>query len=142
MDHLVQTLRGLTRTEAERVVASVIYQDFALSGKDLPAVLDAKRSLLGSAGSLETIAVDFTIEDVGGLANLKGWLKQRRGGFSKKAREFGLVPPRGILMLGVPGCGKSLCAKAVAADWEMPLLRLNSGSEIFASGNTVDARKL
>ncbi len=127
MDHLVQTLRGLTRTEAERVVASVIYQDFSLSGDDLPAVLDAKRSLLGSAGSLESIAVDFTIEDVGGFENLKAWLRQRRGGFSKKAREFGLVPPRGILMLGVPGCGKSLCAKAVAADWEMPLLRLDPG---------------
>mgnify|MGYP003390268781 CR=1 FL=1 len=127
MDHLVQTLRGLTRTEAERVVASVIYQDFSLSGEDLPAVLDAKRSLLGSAGSLESIAVDFTIEDVGGFENLKAWLKQRRGGFNKKAREFGLAPPRGILMLGVPGCGKSLCAKAVAADWEMPLLRLDPG---------------
>jgi AAA+ superfamily predicted ATPase len=127
MDHLVQTLRGLTRTEAERVIASVIYQDFKLNGDDLPAVLDAKRALLGSAGSLESIAVDFTIEDVGGFENLKAWLKQRRGGFSKKAREFGLVPPRGILILGVPGCGKSLCAKAVAADWQMPLLRLDPG---------------
>ena len=127
MDHLIQTLRGLTRTEAERVVASVIYQDFSLSGADLPAVLDAKRSLLGAAGSLESIAVDFTIEDVGGFENLKAWLRQRRGGFSKKAREYGLVPPRGVLMLGVPGCGKSLCAKAVAADWGMPLLRLDPG---------------
>ncbi|MBL4884392.1 MAG: AAA family ATPase, partial [Planctomycetaceae bacterium] len=55
------------------------------------------------------------------------WLKQRRGGFSRKAKENGLEPPRGVLMLGVPGCGKSLCAKVVSADWGMPLLRLDPG---------------
>lgn len=127
MDQLVQTLRGLTRSEAERIVASAIYQDFSLTAADLPHILEAKRALLGATGCLESIAADFSMEDIGGLDNLKAWLRQRRDGFSKKAREFGLPPPRGVLMLGVPGGGKSLCAKAVAADWKMPLLRLDPG---------------
>lgn len=127
MDQLVQTLRGLTRSEAERIVASAIYQDFSLTASDLPKILEAKRALLGASGCLESIAADFSMEDIGGLETLKAWLRQRRDGFSKKAREFGLPPPRGVLMLGVPGSGKSLCAKAVAADWKMPLLRLDPG---------------
>ncbi|HEY4263453.1 MAG TPA: AAA family ATPase, partial [Schlesneria sp.] len=127
MDQLVQTLRGLTRSEAERIVASAIYRDYTLKPEDLPLILEAKRALLGAAGCLESVAADFTMEDVGGLDNLKAWLKQRRDGFSKKARDFGLPTPRGILMLGIPGAGKSLCAKAVAADWRMPLLRLDPG---------------
>jgi AAA+ superfamily predicted ATPase len=127
MDQLVQTLRGLTITEAERVIASAIYDDYTLSADDLPGIVEAKRTLLGSAGCLETIAADVSPEDIGGLTNLKSWLKLRRNGFSRQAREYGLEPPRGMLMLGVQGCGKSLCAKIVAADWKMPLLRLDPG---------------
>ncbi|QDU37608.1 ATP-dependent zinc metalloprotease FtsH [Maioricimonas rarisocia] len=127
IEQLVQTLRGLTIPQAERVVASAIYDDYALTAEDLPHIIESKRTLLGSAGCLETIAADFSSGDIGGLGNLKSWLRQRRGGFSREAREYGLEPPRGVLMLGVPGCGKSLCAKVVAADWKMPLLRLDPG---------------
>lgn len=127
MEQLVQSLRGLSCAEAERVVASAIYDDHALTGDDLPRIVEAKRTLLGTTGCLETIAADFAPEDIGGLENLKQWLKQRRGGFTRQAQEFGLEPPRGVLMLGVPGCGKSLCAKVVASDWKMPLLRLDPG---------------
>jgi len=127
MEQLVHTLRGLTCAEAERVVAAAIYDDYCLDAADLPRIIEAKRTLLGSAGCLESIAVDFSVDDVGGLDNLKAWLKQRRGGFTAEAHQFGLEPPRGVLMLGIPGCGKSLCAKAVAADWNMPLLRLDPG---------------
>ncbi len=127
MDQLVQSLRGLSCAEAARVVASAIYDDYNLSAADLPKIIEGKRQLLSNAGCLESIAADFSSEDIGGLTNLKSWLKQRRGGFTRKAREFGLEPPRGVLMLGVPGCGKSLCAKVVAADWGMPLLRLDPG---------------
>ncbi|HUG90191.1 MAG TPA: AAA family ATPase [Planctomycetaceae bacterium] len=127
MDQLVQSLRGLTCDEAARVVASAIYADLALTADDLSHVVEAKRTLLGSTGCLEAIAVDFAPDDIGGLEALKAWLAQRRGGFTRRARQFGLEPPRGVLMLGVPGCGKSLCAKVVAADWKMPLLRLDPG---------------
>ena len=126
-EHMVQTLRGLSLKDVGRVVAAAIYDDFALTIEDLPRLVEAKRTLLGSMGSLEDIAVDFSVDDIGGLRNLKRWLRQRRGGFSRQAAEFGIEPPRGVLMLGVPGCGKSLCAKVVASDWNMPLLRLDPG---------------
>ena len=127
MEQLVQSLRGLSCAEAQRVVASVIYQDNKLDGGDLTSIIDAKRRVLASAGCLESVAVDRQAEDIGGLTNLKAWLKVRRGGYTDRAREYGLEPPRGILLLGVQGCGKSLCAKAVAADWNMPLLKLDPG---------------
>lgn len=127
VEQLVQSLRGLSCAEAERVVASAVYDDYSLNADDLPRIVEAKRTLLGSAGCLEAIAADVRPEDIGGLGNLKSWLKVRRGGFSKRAEEFGLESPRGVLMLGVPGSGKSLCAKVVASDWNMPLLRLDPG---------------
>lgn len=127
LEQMVLNLRGLTRSQAVRVIESVILDDRKLSSADLQGVIDAKRSLLESHGSLEAMTIDFDIDEVGGLRGLKRWLTQRRGGFSEKAREFGITPPRGVLMLGIPGCGKSLCAKAVAADWGMPLLRLDPG---------------
>ncbi|MFP6576694.1 MAG: hypothetical protein VB912_16160, partial [Pirellulaceae bacterium] len=74
LEHLVLSLRGLSCSEAERVVASAIYDDFALTSADIPRLVEAKRTLLGSAGCLESIAVDFKPEDVGGLAHLKRWL--------------------------------------------------------------------
>lgn len=126
-EQMVQTLRGLSLKDVGRVVAAAIYDDFALTIEDLPRLVEAKRTLLGSMGSLEDIAVDFSVDDIGGLRNLKSWLRQRRGGFSRQAQEYGIEPPRGVLMLGVPGCGKSLCAKVVASDWNMPLLRLDPG---------------
>lgn len=127
MDTLVQTLRGLTATEATRVVSMAIHYDDKFSAEDLPRVVEAKRNLLRSTGCLESIIANVGPEDVGGLANLKAWLAKRRGGITAKGRAFGLDPPRGILLLGVQGCGKSLCAKVVAADWNMPLLRMDPG---------------
>lgn len=127
MYQLVQTLRGLSRKEAERVVAAAILDDGSLSANDLPNIVESKRTLLGTTGCLESIAADFSIDDIGGLENLKSWLQKRRGGFSREARKFGIEPPRGVLMLGVPGCGKSLCARVVASDWKMSLLRLDPG---------------
>jgi hypothetical protein len=127
LDQLVQTLRGLTCSEAGRVIAAAIHDDHALTAEDLPRIVEGKRNLLQSTGCLESISVDVAIEEMGGLDNLKGWLGRRRSGMTARAREFGLAPPRGILLLGVQGCGKSLCAKAVASAWGMPLLRMDPG---------------
>src|SRR5262249_53980016 len=80
-----------------------------------------------AAGCLDSINVNVTADEIGGLANLKRWLAKRRGGVSKGARGFGPDLPRGMLLPGVQGCGKSLCPKGVAADWDMPLLRMDPG---------------
>ena len=127
MDQLVQSLRGLSSNEVRRVVSAVILEDHSLCAGDLPRVVEFKRLLLRGSGCLEAIGADFSSHEIGGLNRLKSWLQLRAGGFTRKAREFGLEAPRGVLMLGVPGCGKSLCAKVVAAEWNMPLLRLDPG---------------
>ena len=127
LEMLVQTLRGLTTEEATRVVAGAIHEDYVLDRADLPRIVDAKRSRLGMMGCLESIAADVSPDEIGGMKNLKRWLNLRCSGFSSSAREFGLDPPRGILLLGVQGCGKSLCAKVVASAWRMPLLRMDPG---------------
>jgi ATP-dependent 26S proteasome regulatory subunit len=127
LEQLVQSLRGLTCNEAARIAASIVYDDYLVNADDLPRVVEAKRRILASTGCLESIATDASVDDIGGLENLKAWLRHRRGGFSDRARQFGIDEPRGVLMLGVQGCGKSLCAKVAAADWNMPLLRLDPG---------------
>ena len=127
LELFVQTLRGLTTEEATRVIAGVIHNDNVLDINDLPRIIDTKRNLLGTTGCLESIAADVSPDEIGGLKNLKRWLNMRCGGFTARAREFGIDPPRGILLLGVQGCGKSLCAKVVASAWRMPLLRMDPG---------------
>ena len=127
LELLVQTLQGLTSEEAARVVSGAIHDDNVLDGSDLPRIVDAKRNRLGTMGCLEPIVADVSPEEIGGLKNLKQWLDLRHGGFSRDARDFGLDPPRGILLLGVQGCGKSLCAKVVASAWRMPLVRMDPG---------------
>jgi SpoVK/Ycf46/Vps4 family AAA+-type ATPase len=128
VEQLAQILRGLSCAEAGRVVASAILDDMCLSSDDIPRIIQSKRKLLASAGRLEAVATSVRPEDIGGLANLKKWLQVRKCGFSRQAREFGMQAPRGILILGVPGTGKSLAAKAVAAEWNMALVKLDPGT--------------
>jgi AAA+ superfamily predicted ATPase len=127
MEQLVQMLRGLTSNEAARLVSAAIHDDGVLDGAQLPKIMEAKRARLGTLGCLETITADVSPDDMGGLRRLKRWLNLRREGFSARAREFGLDAPRGMLLLGVQGCGKSLCARVVASAWRMPLLRMDPG---------------
>jgi len=126
-EQLVQMLRGLSCADAARIINLAIHDDLSLTPDDIPGIVEAKRQLLEGTGCLESIAVNVSIDEIGGLAGLKSWLALRREGMGARAREFGLDPPRGILLLGVQGCGKSLCAKMVAADWKMPLLRMDPG---------------
>ncbi|MEV4619388.1 AAA family ATPase [Asanoa sp. NPDC049573] len=122
---------GLTLHEAENAFARAMVNDGVLSLADLPVILEEKRQTVRKAGLLEFVESGPGLSDIGGLENLKRWLSRREGAWLADAAEYGLPAPRGVLITGVPGCGKSLTAKAVAAAWAVPLLRLDIG-RVFA----------
>src|SRR5256884_2463016 len=126
-DRLLQAALGLTITEAENVFAKIIVKDERLSGDDVNEVFAEKQQIIRKSGLLEYYASSESFAQIGGLAVLKEWLNKRAVAFTKEARAFGLPAPKGILMLGVQGCGKSLCAKAVSNQWQLPLLRFDMG---------------
>lgn len=125
---LLRSLQGLTRNEARRLLTRVIIDDGRLDAGDLARVEEAKRRSVLQESLLEYLETEETLTDVAGLGRLKSWLESRRALLQapERAARFRLPFPRGILLLGVPGCGKSLSAKAVARDWALPLLRLDA----------------
>jgi AAA+ superfamily predicted ATPase len=131
-DQLLKAALGLTLSEAENAFAKAIARDGRLSKDDVALVLEEKRQVIRKSGLLEYYPADASLADVGGLGQLKRWLDRRGAAFSEAARKFGLPEPKGLLLLGVQGCGKSLTAKAIAAQWQLPLLRLDLG-RIFSS---------
>jgi SpoVK/Ycf46/Vps4 family AAA+-type ATPase len=126
-DALVSAAHGLTLSEAENAFAKAIAQDNRLDASDLKLILDEKSQVVRKSGLLEYHATDQSLADVGGLGHLKRWLQRRDGAFSDAARAFGLPAPKGLLLLGVQGCGKSLTARSIATTWRLPLLRLDMG---------------
>ncbi len=126
-DKLVKACQGLTRCEAENAMYKAVVSRGRLDSRDVDAILSEKEQIIRKSGILEYTASVESFGSVGGLGNLKKWLRQRNSGFTQKARDFGLPNPRGVLLVGVPGCGKSLCAKAVAAEWQKPLLKFDIG---------------
>lgn len=118
---------GLTLTEAENVFAKTIVQDGVLDSNDVSAIFAEKQQIIRKSGLLEYYAAQEDFSQVGGLQNLKEWLARRGEAFTDRARAFGLPAPKGVLLLGVQGCGKSLCAKAVSSQWRLPLLRFDIG---------------
>jgi len=126
-ERLLQAALGLTLGEAENVFARIIVKGEKLSGDHVSEVFAEKQQIIRKSGLLEYYASEESFANVGGLAVLKDWLRKRSLAFSDQARAFGLPPPKGIMLLGVQGCGKSLCAKAVASLWQLPLLRFDMG---------------
>ena len=120
-------LRGLSLFEAERALARALVEDGSLTAADRPRVRETKRVLVEGGGLLDFVPAPDGMDQIGGLDRLKRWIATRRVGFLPSPGERPLDPPRGILLLGVQGCGKSLAAKAVAASWELPLLSLDAG---------------
>lgn len=127
-EKLVKAAMGLTRSEAENAFARAVVMDKKLSADDIDKILDEKKQAIRKSRLLEYYQAKEEFNNVGGLDCLKNWLEKRAVAFTQKAQEFGLPQPKGILLLGVQGCGKSLTAKAVANLWKLPLLRLDIGA--------------
>jgi SpoVK/Ycf46/Vps4 family AAA+-type ATPase len=126
-EKLLKAALGLTRDEAEKVYRKAHVKTGRLTETEVDIILSEKKQLIRRNGILEYIEEDETIDAVGGLDELKRWLRQRSNAFTERAREYGLPQPKGMLILGVPGCGKSLIAKTTARLWGLPLLRLDMG---------------
>ncbi len=128
-ERVVEAALGLTANEIRSVLSKSLVRtrDF-----DIETILNEKKHIIRKSGILEFFESREQWDDIGGLEILKDWLKKRQLAFTQRAREFGLPIPKGILLIGVPGCGKSLTAKAVSSLWQMPLLRLDVG-KVFSS---------
>ncbi|MEM7594856.1 MAG: AAA family ATPase, partial [Cyanobacteria bacterium P01_A01_bin.83] len=126
-EKLLKAALGLTKDEAEKVYRKAQVKAGQLTESEVEIVLSEKKQLIRRNGILEYIEEDETINSVGGLEELKRWLKQRSNAFTERAREYGLPQPKGMLILGIPGCGKSLIAKTTSRLWGLPLLRLDMG---------------
>ncbi len=128
MDAVVANLRGLTEQESERAVSQALVTRYALCPETVTDILEAKKAALKRTGMLDFVDTSENMAGIGGLENLKSWLGIRRGAWDDKARDFGLEPPKGVIILGVQGCGKSLCARAIAGEWKLPLVKFDTAA--------------
>jgi SpoVK/Ycf46/Vps4 family AAA+-type ATPase len=127
LDELVRAARGLSLERIRRVLAKAIAAHGQLQNEDVELILEEKRQSIRQTQILDFYPTTEQISDIGGLDNLKDWLLRRGGAFSDRARTYGLPHPRGLLLVGIQGTGKSLTAKAIAHHWHLPLLRLDVG---------------
>ncbi|MCP4454097.1 MAG: AAA family ATPase [Planctomycetes bacterium] len=128
LDAVVRNLRGLTRRQAARIIRETVAENQRFKDDDLNKIIAGKRRFIQRDGLLEYVQTPLDLAEIGGMGILKTWLNERQDTFGDEASAFGLEPPKGVLMLGVQGAGKSLCAKAIATAWRQPLLRLDPGT--------------
>lgn len=128
-EHIVHSAQGLTADEIESALARSLVEDRKF---DPQRIVEEKRQIVRKSGILEFYPVDLGMADVGGHDLLKSWVQKRSKSFTEAARDFGIPYPKGILMIGVQGCGKSLVAKAVASSYALPMLKLDVG-RVFGS---------
>ena len=131
LDELVRAAKGLSLERIRRVLTKAIASNGKLEPDDVELILEEKRQSIRQTQILDYYPATEQISDIGGLDNLKNWLLRRGGAFSEQARAYGLPNPRGLLLVGIQGTGKSLTAKAIAHHWHLPLLRLDVG-RLFA----------
>ncbi|HEY9645632.1 MAG TPA: AAA family ATPase [Chroococcidiopsis sp.] len=131
LDDFVRSCQGLSMERIRRVLARAIATHGVLQPDDVELILEEKRQTIRQTQILDFYPAAERISDIGGLDNLKDWLIRRGGAFSERARQYGLPHPRGLLLVGIQGTGKSLTAKAIAHHWHLPLLRLDVG-RLFA----------
>lgn len=127
LDDLVRSCQGLSIERIRRVLARALALHGELRPEDVDLILEEKRQTIRQTQILDFYPATENISDIGGLDNLKDWLLRRGGAFSERARQYGLPHPRGLLLVGIQGTGKSLTAKAIAHHWHLPLLRLDVG---------------
>ncbi|VVJ15131.1 Uncharacterised protein [Amycolatopsis camponoti] len=130
-DMIVAAARGLTLPEAENAFARALVEGGGLDPSDLELILAEKRQAVRRSGMLDIVPAETSFDAVGGLDRLKRWLTKRTGTWTPAASAYNLAAPKGLLLTGVPGCGKSLSAVCVANMWRLPLLRLDLG-RVFA----------
>lgn len=140
-ERLAKAAVGLTASEATNAFARAMVDSGVLNEDDIATVREEKRQAVRKSGMLEYVDVDISLDDVAGLQNLKRWLEQRNNAWLNEAAAYGIPAPKGVLMTGVPGCGKSLTAKATAAAWDLPLLRLDIG-KVFGEWYGVSERNM
>ena len=123
-------LSGLTEEESERTMAQAIIERYGITPETVTDVLEAKQEILRRTGMLEFVPNTEDLNSIGGLENLKKWLQRRHSAFSDQARAAGLEPPRGVIVMGVQGCGKSMSVRCIAGEWKLPLVKFDT-SAIF-----------
>src|SRR5687768_12683281 len=127
MNALLQALAGLTLNQARQALAWAVFNDNKLSPDDIPELIKRKGQTIQDGGLLEFYPPDENVFELGGFERLKAWLARAHVGFGQEAQALGLRAPRGVLFVGVQGCGKSLAAKVIARTWQQPLLKLDAG---------------
>ena len=126
-EKIVKSSLGLGQDDIERLFARISKDKTALMEQDVDLILEEKHQIISKSGVLEFIPLEISIDNLGGMDNLKSWLKRRQTIFTQEARDFGLQFPKGIMVMGISGCGKSILVKACASFWNIPLIRLEMG---------------